>query len=106
MVGDGSGDVVEGAAAGRYCVAEVGSYYVPAEEPKGRWFGDAATPLGLSGVVDDGQFVAVMNGVDPLSGVGLGQAFGEKSVRGYDVTFSAPKFGVGPRRPRRPGRPG
>ena len=32
-----------------------------------------------------------MNGVDPFSGVALGRAFGERSVRGYDVTFSAPK---------------
>ena len=52
---------------------------------------EQATALGLSGVVDDGQFVAVMDGVDPFSGVNLGRAFGEKSVRSYDVTFSAPK---------------
>ena len=82
---------LKGAAAGQYYVAEVGSYYLSAEEPKGRWFGDAATALGLSDVVDDGQFIAVMNGVDPFSTVALGRAFGEKSVRGYDVTFSAPK---------------
>ncbi|MFN0090199.1 MAG: MobF family relaxase [Acidimicrobiales bacterium] len=82
---------LKGAAAGQYYVAEVGSYYLAGGEPKGRWFGDAATQLGISGVVDDGQFVAVMNGVDPFSGVGLGRAFGEKSVRGYDMTFSAPK---------------
>lgn len=56
---------LKGASAGQYYVAEVGSYYLAAGEPKGRWFGDAAAQLGLSGVVDDGQFVAVMNGVDP-----------------------------------------
>lgn len=39
---------LKGAAAGAYYVVEVGSYYLSAEEPKGRWFGDAATALGLS----------------------------------------------------------
>ena len=82
---------MKGAAAGEYYVAEVGSYYLAAGEPKGRWFGDAAAALGLSGVVDDGGFVAVLAGVDPFSGVALGRGFGERSVRGYDVTFSAPK---------------
>ena len=47
--------------------------------------------MGLAGKVDDGQFVAVLAGVDPLSGVVLRRAFGQKSVRGYEVTFSAPK---------------
>ena len=32
-----------------------------------------------------------MAGVDPSSGVELGRPFVERSVRGYDVTFSAPK---------------
>ena len=45
----------------------------------------------LAGEVDDGAFVSVLAGVDPSSGVPLGRPFGEKSVRGYDVTFSAPK---------------
>ena len=51
----------------------------------------APARLGLSGVVDDGAFVSLLAGVDPSIGVPLGRAFGEKSVRGYDVTFSAPK---------------
>ena len=42
-------------------------------------------------MVDDGAFVSLLAGVDPSTGVPLGRAFGEKSVRGYDVTFSAPK---------------
>lgn len=82
---------LKGPAAGRYYVAEVGSYYLAAEEPKGRWFGDAAQRLGVAGAIVDDQFVAVMAGVDPSSGVALGRRFGENSVRGFDLTFSAPK---------------
>jgi conjugative relaxase-like TrwC/TraI family protein len=82
---------LKGASAGEYYVSEVGSYYLAAEEPSGRWFGEGAARLGLSGEIDDGQFVSVLAGVDPSSGVALGRPFGEKSVRGYDVTFSAPK---------------
>ncbi len=82
---------LKGAGAGRYYVAEVGSYYLAAGEPAGRWFGDAAAELGLVGEIDDEAFVSVVNGVEPSSGVLLGRRFGEKSVRGFDVTFSAPK---------------
>ena len=107
---------LKGAAAGEYYVSEVGSYYLAAEEPRGRWFGDGAARLGLAGEIDDGQFVSLLAGVDPSSGVPLGRPFGERSVRGYDVTFSAPKSvsvlaavadpatrGGGPRRARRRG---
>jgi conjugative relaxase-like TrwC/TraI family protein len=82
---------LKGAAAGAYYVSEVGAYYLAAEEPRGRWFGDAADRLGLTGVVDDEAFVALLSGVDPSTVAQLGRAFGEQSVRGYDVTFSAPK---------------
>ena len=47
--------------------------------------------MGLNNSFDDDAFVAVMAGVDPSSGVELGRPFVEKSVRGYDLTFSAPK---------------
>ena len=50
-----------------------------------------ASRLGLNSSFDDGAFVAVMAGVDPSSGVELGRPFVERSVRGYDMTFSAPK---------------
>ncbi|MFN0028495.1 MAG: MobF family relaxase [Acidimicrobiales bacterium] len=82
---------LKGAAAGQYYVAEAGSYYLAAGQPAGRWFGVGASRLGLNSSFDDDAFVAVMAGVDPCSGVELGRPFVERSVRGYDVTFSAPK---------------
>ncbi|MFN0090104.1 MAG: MobF family relaxase [Acidimicrobiales bacterium] len=82
---------LKGPGAGEYYVAEPGGYYLAAGEPPGRWFGDAAGRLGLAVSFDDAEFVAVLAGIDPSTGVELGPAFGERSVRGYDVTFSAPK---------------
>jgi hypothetical protein len=89
--GDGAVTSLRGAAVGEYYVSEVGSYYVAAEEPRGRWFGDAAARLGPSREIDDEAFVSLLSGVDPSARVPLGRAFGEESVRCYDVTFSAPK---------------
>jgi conjugative relaxase-like TrwC/TraI family protein len=82
---------LKGPGAGAYYVAEHGGYYLAAGEPPGRWFGDAADRLGLALSFDNGSFVTVLAGIDPSTGVELGRAFGERSVRGYDVTFSAPK---------------
>lgn len=39
----------------------------------------------------DDDFLAVMAGLDPWTAVPLGRPYDEKSVRGYDVTASAPK---------------
>ncbi|MEZ5374811.1 MAG: MobF family relaxase, partial [Microthrixaceae bacterium] len=82
---------LKGPGAGEYYVGEPGGYYLAAGEPPGRWFGDAGARLGLAVSFDDAQFVAVLAGIDPSTGVEMGRAFGERSVRGYDVTFSAPK---------------
>ena len=83
---------LKGATVGEYYVSEVGSYYLAAGEPPGRWFGVGVARLGLNGVsFDDGAFVSVLAGVDPSSDTPLGRPFVERSVRGYDVTFSAPK---------------
>ena len=41
--------------------------------------------------VGDAAFVAVMAGVDPFTGRDLGRTYTDKSVRGFDVTASAPK---------------
>ena len=54
--------------AGAYSVSEVGSYYLAAEEPLGRWFGDGAELLGLSSSVDDKAFVSLLSGVKPGHG--------------------------------------
>ncbi len=82
---------LKGPGAGEYYVVEPGGYYLAAREPPGRWFGQAADRLGLGVSFDDGQFVAVLAGIDPSTGAPLGRVADERSVRGYDVTFAAPK---------------
>jgi conjugative relaxase-like TrwC/TraI family protein len=44
----------------------------------------------LRGEIDPDMFLALIDGAGP-SGEQLGRAYNEKSVRGYDITFSAPK---------------
>lgn len=59
---------------------------------RGVWHGDAAQLLGLSGEVDDEGFIALMAGMDPgRPDRHLGRGYDDKSVRGFDVTCSAPK---------------
>ena len=46
----------------------------------------------MSGELDDEDFLAVMDGLDPnRPDRNLGRAYGDDSVRGFDVTCSAPK---------------
>ncbi len=82
---------LKGVNAGVYYTEQLPSYYLDAGEPRGLWFGDAAASLGLRGVVDDAAFVNVIGGLDPTGAYVLGRRHGEESVRGFDVTFSAPK---------------
>ncbi len=83
---------LNGIEAGRYYVDRLPRYYLDANEPRGRWLGDAALELGLAGEVDDEDFLAIMDGCDPnRPGRNLGRAYGDESVRGFDVTCSAPK---------------
>ena len=82
---------LKGVDAGLYYVEALPSYYLDAGEPAGRWRGDGALFLGLQGEVDDDSFLNLMAGLDPATGEPLGRAYGEDSVRGFDVTASAPK---------------
>ncbi len=83
---------LKGPDAGVYYVEALPSYYLDAGEPPGVWLGDAAGTLGLSGDVDDDAFIALMAGMDPRQpDRPLGRLYDERSVRGYDVTCSAPK---------------
>ena len=83
---------LKGLGAGRYYVEQLPSYYLDANEPRGRWVGIAAHELALSGELDDEEFLAVMDGLDPnRPDRHLGRAYGDESVRGFDVTCSAPK---------------
>ena len=82
---------LKGVEAGLYYVEALPSYYLEAGEPAGHWLGDGARFLGLQGEVDDDAFLNVMAGLDPATGEPLGRPYGENSVRGFDVTASAPK---------------
>ncbi len=83
-----------GPEAGAYYVDPdrhaLATYYLDAGEPPGVWVGKQATAMGLVGEVDPDAFLSLMDGRDP-SGAQLGRAYNDESVRGYDVTFSAPK---------------
>jgi conjugative relaxase-like TrwC/TraI family protein len=60
-------------------------------EPPGVWLGRGAARLGLNRVVDEDDFLALVAGVDPGTGRLLGTPHTERTVRGFDVTCSAPK---------------
>ncbi len=85
---------LKGATAGVYYVEALPNYYLDSGEPRGRWHGRGADLLGLAGEVDDAAFLAVMGGWDPRHEAGevpLGLPYNDRSVRGFDVTASAPK---------------
>jgi len=83
---------LKGADAGDYYVKQLPNYYLQSGEPRGIWFGDGATTLALTGDVNDEAFVALMAGMDPTRpDRHLGRSYDDKSVRGFDVTASAPK---------------
>ena len=83
---------LKGAHAGAYYTEELGGYYLDAGEPPGEWWGRGAeVEFGLVGAVDADEFLALMDARDPVCGEQLGRAYGARSARGYDITFSAPK---------------
>ncbi len=83
---------LKGFDAGSYYVEQLPNYYLDSGEPRGVWFGDGAQQLGVTGEVEDAAFLAVMAGMDPRRpDRDLGRHYDEKSVRGFDVTASAPK---------------
>ncbi len=84
---------LKGGGAGEYYVVALPNYYLKANEPRGHWHGHGATVLGLEGEIIDVEFLKLMAGNHPrLRGdVPLGRKHGEESVRGFDITASAPK---------------
>ncbi len=83
---------LKGTDTGSYYVDALPNYYLDADEPRGRWHGKAAAALGLSGEVGDDEFLNLMAGAYPHDEtLRLGRAYGENSVRGFDITASAPK---------------
>ncbi|MDG2025938.1 MAG: MobF family relaxase [Acidimicrobiales bacterium] len=98
---------LKGVDAGAYYVEALPNYYLDSGEPVGVWHGEGARLLGLEGEIVDGEFMRIMAGLHPHSRgeVPLGRAYGDDSVRGFDVTASAPKsvstlFAVGDDRTR------
>ncbi|MCU1497584.1 MAG: hypothetical protein JWM47_1537 [Acidimicrobiales bacterium] len=82
---------LKGPEAGRYYVEALGGYYLDCDEPEGVWRGRGAGALGLTGTLDDDDFLGLMAGLDPNTGNDLGSRHTERTVRGFDVTCSAPK---------------
>ena len=83
---------LKGCDAGAYYVEQLPNYYLQSGEPRGVWLGDGAPMLGLSGEVDDDAFLALIAGMDPQRpDRHLGRRYNDESVRGFDVTASAPK---------------
>lgn len=66
-------------------------YYLDPDEPPGRWWGDGRHAVGLGGEVEGDQLRRMLEGRHPDTGQPLGRGFGNKSARGFDATFSAPK---------------
>jgi len=71
--------------------SRVEDYYLSTDEPPGMWWGQAAAELGLVGESGREDFHALMAGEDPRSGEPLGRRLRLDGVRGFDLTFSAPK---------------
>ena len=61
------------------------------DEVPGRWVGEGARSLGLSGVVDVEQLKAMMDGQDAGSGEQLAVRGPRSATSALDLTFSAPK---------------
>jgi conjugative relaxase-like TrwC/TraI family protein len=71
--------------------SRVEDYYLSTDEQPGVWWGGAASELGLAGESRREDFRALMAGVDPRTGEALGRRLRPDGVRGFDLTFSAPK---------------
>ena len=69
----------------------IDEYYAGVGESPGVWAGKWAGELGLSGVVEADELRALVEGRDPMSGADLLTGARERSVRAFDMTFSAPK---------------
>lgn len=66
-------------------------YYLDPDEPPGRWWGSGIAALGLSGEVHGDQLRELLAGHHPSTGHSIGRKFSDRSARGFDATFAAPK---------------
>ena len=60
-------------------------------EPVGRWWGAGATNFGLQVPWTPKRSSRSSPAGTPATGAGLGRPYNDKSARGSDLTFSAPK---------------
>jgi len=66
-------------------------YYAGRGEAAGHWHGGGVAALGLSGTVEPAQYLAVMYGLTPDGTGRLLERAQDRTVLGWDLTFSAPK---------------
>ena len=65
--------------------------YYAGEGDAGQWGGALSEKLGLSGDVQKGELLRMLQGFHPKTGEPLAGNAGEKHKSGWDCTFSAPK---------------
>src|SRR3954452_9631787 len=75
----------------RSVAAGVEDYYLGSGEAAGRWIGDGANRLGLSGQVNAQALAKVLDGLHPKTGEQLWPKQSSRRLPGWDLTFSAPK---------------
>ena len=76
---------LRGKAAGN----EVEDYYT-AGRAESKWLGQGAASLGLTGTVNEEDFVALLHGNDPATGLALVRNADQERCGGVDCVFSAP----------------
>jgi conjugative relaxase-like TrwC/TraI family protein len=69
----------------------IDEYYAGVGEAPGVWTGRWSRPLGLDGMVEADDLRALVEGNDPVSSLPLLVGLRQRSVKAFDLTFSAPK---------------
>jgi conjugative relaxase-like TrwC/TraI family protein len=67
------------------------NYYHEGQEVAGQWYGKTAAMLGLAGDVQQADFFALCDNLNPQAGEQLTPRTKENRRVAYDFTFSAPK---------------
>jgi conjugative relaxase-like TrwC/TraI family protein len=69
----------------------IDEYYAGVGEAPGVWTGSWSKSLGLEGMVEADELRVLIDGRHPVSGEGLLVGLKPRSVKAFDLTFSAPK---------------